>query len=182
KRARLEFNLAQSSVPVWIGNVRVEEVPPVDPYKESDPKEPRYNNHVYNGTFDLGRIDRMTYWFFETDGASAAASVDPSARQLDVAITDGQAGEAADAVTLTQRGVKLVADNDYRLTFDAKAAAERTIAVRLLNKDGSVVYGEEVIALTTEMGAREASFTMNAVTDKEAQIVFLLGGHDADMT
>ncbi len=182
KRARLEINLAQSSVPVWIGNVRIEEIPPVDPYRESDPKEPRYNNHVYNGTFDLGRIDRMTYWFLETVGATAAASVDPSARQLEVAIADGQSGASAEAVTLTQRGIKLAMDNDYRLTFDAKATAERTIGVRLLSKDGSVVYGEEVIALTTETGAREASFTMNAVTDKEAQIVFLLGGHDADVT
>jgi beta-glucanase (GH16 family) len=181
-RARIEFNLAQSNVPLWLGNVRIEEVDPVDPYKESDPKAPRYNNHVYNGTFDLGRIDRMTYWFFETEGASASASVDPAARQLAVAIADGQQGASGEAIKLKQQGITLVSDNDYRLTFDAKAAAERSIGVRLLSKDGSVVYGEASIALTTDMGAREASFTMNAVTDKEAQIVFLLGGHGADVT
>jgi len=181
-RARLEFNLAQSSVPVWIGNVRFEEVDAIDPYRESDPKEPVGGNHLYNGTFDLGRIDRMTYWFFGTDGASATAAVDPDARQLAVSIADGQAGTDAGAVTLTQRGVRLAQDNDYRLTFDARAAADRTIGVKLMSKDGTIAYAEGTVALTTDMAPREMSFSMSAATDSEAQLVLQLGGHDADIT
>ncbi|MCT8137048.1 carbohydrate binding domain-containing protein [Anaerobacillus sp. CMMVII] len=180
-RARLEFNLGINSNPVWIGNVVVEEVDALDPYNEDAAKRPlRDGNHVYNGTFDQGRMDRMTYWNFDTEGAIAKASVDPDTRKLAVAITDG--GTSVDSIKLVQKGMNLLPTDEYKLTFDAKAGAARNIEVALLSKDGSVNYsGNQVISLTTNMGTKEATLVMPNVQDIEGQLVFFLGGNASDI-
>ncbi|RXJ02579.1 beta-glucanase [Anaerobacillus alkaliphilus] len=180
-RARLEFNLGLSSNPVWIGNVVVEEVDALDPYNEEAPKKPlRNGNHVYNGTFDQGRMDRMTYWNFELDGAEATASVGPDARELTVSIIDG--GSIVKSIKLVQKGINLLPTDEYKLTFDAKAAAARNIEVALLSKDGSVNYSSNlVVSLNEAMESKEVSFVMPSVEDTEGQLVFFLGGNDIDV-
>ncbi|XID95843.1 S-layer homology domain-containing protein [Paenibacillaceae bacterium WGS1546] len=126
--ARLEFNMGLHANPVWIGNVKLEEVVAPDPYAEDAPKQPLAGNHIYNGTFDLGRMDRMTYWQFEASGgASATASVDPAERQLKASIRTG--GSSTESIRLWQPGIQLLQPNDYRLTFRAKADRARAIEV-----------------------------------------------------
>jgi beta-glucanase (GH16 family) len=178
-RARLEFNLGLNSNPVWIGNVVVEEV--VDPYDEDAPKSPLSDgNHVYNGTFDQGRMDRMTFWNFETEGANATASVDPDDRELAIAITDG--GSSVESIKLLQKGMNLLPTYEYKLTFDAKAVADRQIKVALLSKDGSVNYSSnQVVSLSTTMETKEVRFVMPNVEDVEGQLVFFLGGNTVDV-
>ena len=179
--ARLELNMGLNTNSVWIGNVKLEEVTAVDPYNEQDPKEPLKNgNHVYNGTFDQGNIDRLTYWNLLTEGVTATASVDPDAREVAVAITDG--GTSSDAVKLVQTGMNLLPNDEYKVSFDARAAEGRDIEVAVLSKDGSVNYSNnQVISLTTEMTTQEMTFTMSNVEDIEGQLVFLLGGNSSDV-
>ncbi|MHA6485186.1 carbohydrate binding domain-containing protein [Paenibacillus sp. strain BS8-2] len=179
--ARLEFNLGLSTKPVWIGNVRLEETEASDPYKENDPKTPLADgNHVYNGTFDLGRTDRLTYWSFEAvNGASAQAMVDSSDRDLSVAITDG--GEAGDIV-LRQNGIELVEGNDYRLTFRAATDEVRTISLQL-KAAGSEVYAEEQIEISPgEISEYTVDFRMNGATNRQGILAFLLGGSSGSIT
>ena len=180
-RARLEFNLGLNSNPVWIGNVVVEEVDAVDPYNEDAPKRPlRNGNHVYNGTFDQGDMDRMTFWNLITDGADATASVDPEVRELEVSITDG--GSSVESIKLVQKGMNLLQNDEYKLTFDAKATADRDIEVALLSKNGDVNYSDnQVISLSTSMEEKEMSFVMPNVEDIEGQLVFFLGGNNNDV-
>ncbi|OIJ17433.1 beta-glucanase [Anaerobacillus alkalilacustris] len=180
-RARLEFNLGLNSNPVWIGNVVVEEVDALDPYNEDAPKRPLSNgNHVYNGTFDQGGMDRMTFWHFKTDGAEAKASVDPIDRELALAITDG--GSSVESIKLLQKGMNLLPNDEYKVTFDAKATADRDIKVALISKDGSENYsGNQVVSLSTTMEQKEMSFVMPNVEDVEGQLVFLLGGNNSDI-
>ncbi len=179
--ARLEFNLGTNSNPVWIGNVKVEEVDPLDPYNEDAPKDPLSNgNHVYNGTFDQGDMDRMTFWNFLTEGADATASVDQDARELEVSITDG--GTSDESIKLVQKGMNLLPNDEYKLTFDGRAAEGRDIEVALLSKDGYVNYSEnQVISLSTSMEEKEVTFVMPNVEDAEGQLVFFLGGNDSDV-
>ena len=178
-RARLEFNLGLDTNTVWIGNVVVEEV--VDPYEENAAKSPLSDgNHVYNGTFDQGKMDRMTYWNFETLGAVATASVDPDLRELAVAISDG--GTSVDSIKLVQKGMNLLPTDGYKLTFDARATVGRNIEVALLSKDGSVNYStNQLVSLSTTMETKEVSFVMPNVEDVEGQLVFFLGGNNEDV-
>jgi beta-glucanase (GH16 family) len=180
--ARLEFNLGGNGTnPVWIGNVRVEDITgaPVD---NDAPKQPLPDgNHVYNGTFDQGGMDRLMFWDFSKNDALAAASVSEETRELHVSIEDG--GSNPEAVQLNQKGMYLVKGNDYKATFKARADEPRTIQVALLDKDGTVNYsGMKTIELTSAMEEKTFSFTMpEEVSDSEAQIVFNYGGGNGDV-
>ncbi len=180
--ARLEFNVGLNTSPVWIGNVRLEETDQVvDPDGAKTPLDD--GNHVYNGTFDLGTMDRMKYWSFRTDGADASASVDQNRRELTVDIRNG--GGRPEAVQLLQKGINLLQSDSYELSFEAKADAQRTVNVRFLSKDGSTVYGNiNDISIGTTVGKHTVSFTMpEQVTDPEGQLVFDLGSRTtADST
>ncbi len=180
--SRLEFNLGGNGTnPVWIGNVRVEDITgaPVD---EDGPKQPLPDgNHVYNGTFDQGGMDRLMFWNFSVGDAAAAASVSENTRELHVAIEDG--GSHPEAVQLEQKGINLLKGNDYRLSFKARADEARTIQTVLLGKDGTVDYsGIKTIELTSNMEEKTFEFTMpEDVSDPEAQLVFNFGGGDGDV-
>lgn len=182
--SRLEFNLGGNGTnPVWIGNVRVEDITgtPVD---ENAPKQPLSDgNHVYNGTFDQGGMDRMMFWNLSVnkEAATASASVSENTRELHVGIEDG--GNHPEAVQLNQKGLNLVKGNDYKVSFKARTDEARTIQVSILNKDGSVNYsGMQTIELTSSMEEKTFDFTMvEDLSDQEAQIVFNLGGANADV-
>ncbi|MFF2480161.1 carbohydrate binding domain-containing protein [Paenibacillus sp. NPDC058071] len=178
--ARLEFNLGLNVNPVWIGSVKLEEIEPLDPFNELKPKEPIAGNYIYNGTFDLGRMDRLTYWNFEAkQGASATANVDAIERQFQARITSG--GAAAAAVTLSQTGIKLQPDNEYKLTFKGRADSGRTIRVALAKPDGEITGEIAEITLSATMEDYEAAFTTGADAEANGKVIFLLGGHDADV-
>ncbi|WP_249414156.1 carbohydrate binding domain-containing protein [Alteribacter keqinensis] len=178
--ARLEYNMGLNTNSVWVGNVVLEEVEAQDPYNENAPKQPlRNGNHVYNGTFDQGRMDRMTFWNLESEGADASASVDPIARELEIDITDG--GNVPESVSLTQYGINLLAGAEYELTFNGRATEGRDIKVALLNEDGTGVYHEETLALPEGQGEHGFTFTMPDVTDTAGQLVFYAGGNSSNV-
>ena len=175
--SRLEFNLGgNGSNPVWIGNVKVVDITGT-PVAQDAPKQPLPDgNHVYNGTFDQGGMDRLMFWNFSVDKAAVAtASVSEETRELRVAIEDG--ANNPEAVQLNQQGMYLVKGNDYKVTLKARADEPKTIQASLLNKDGTVNYsGMNTIELTSNMEEKTFEFTMpEDITDSEAQIVFNLG-------
>ncbi|WP_246055333.1 carbohydrate binding domain-containing protein [Pseudalkalibacillus caeni] len=181
--ARLELNLGgNGTAPVWIGNVRVEDISGL-PVDYDAPKQPLPDgNHIYNGTFDQGEMDRMTFWnFILVADAKATASVNEESRELSVKI--GEPGDAPEAVQLNQKGIPLIKGNDYQLTFDARADIPRTIQVGILNKDGSLAYsGMKSVALSPEMETHTVSFTMgDNNSDYEGQVVFNMGEATGDL-
>jgi beta-glucanase (GH16 family) len=180
--SRLEFNLGGNGTnPVWIGNVKVEDITgaPVD---EDGPKQPLPDgNHIYNGTFDQGGMDRLMFWNFSVGDAAAAASVSEDARELHVSIEDE--GSHPEAIKLDQQGVNLVKGNDYKLSFKARTDEPRTIQAVLLNKAGTSDYsGINTIELTSNMEEKIVEFTMpEDVSDPEAQLVFSFGDEAGDV-
>ncbi|MGM0523109.1 MAG: carbohydrate binding domain-containing protein [Bacillota bacterium] len=177
--ARLEFNVGNNTQGVSIGNVVLEEIDPVDPYNESDPKEPLSNgNYIYNGTFDQGAMDRLTYWDVAASAAEANTYVSESTRVFTAEITDG--GDSADALTLAQPGLSFTPTDEYQLTFNAKAASARNIEVGFVNADGDV-YVKETVTLTDAFENKTITLTMTDVEDLNGQLVFFLGGSDADV-
>jgi beta-glucanase (GH16 family) len=179
--ARTEFNVGLNSKPVWIGQVRLEEIDGIS-VDQDGPKTPLDGdgNHVYNGTFDQGGPDRMMYWHVNTAvGASATPSVDESARQLKVAITNG--GSQANEIQLLQKGINLIKDQDYQLTFDAQAVTARSIEVELLSKDGTTSYGKQIVNVDAIMTQKSVSFSSIQASDNEGQLIFHIGGTNGDI-
>ncbi|UJF32243.1 hemoblobin-interacting domain-containing protein [Paenibacillus hexagrammi] len=182
--ANVLFNLGSNNGSVWIGNVKMVEIDGL-PNLEDAAKVPLNGsgNHVYNGTFDQGDASRMTYWHVLTSqGAEASAIVSEAQRNLQVSITEPGSGEA-NSVQVLQKGINLIHDQTYELSFDAAAsAAERTMEAELLSKDGSVSYGKQSVTLDTTLSSKTVSFSMTQPTDPEAQLVFHLGGSSGTVT
>lgn len=180
--ARLEFNMgANGNAPVWIGNVRLEEVEPVDPEGASKTPLPD-GNHIYNGTFDQGDMTRLKYWdLVVNEPAAATADVSEEARELHVGITDG--GSAAGDVVVRQTGLQLDAGADYELTFDVRASADRSIEVGFVSEDGNVNYSDSIpVGLNGEMSTHTVAFTMpEGESDEFGQLLLKLGGTIGDV-
>jgi LPXTG-motif cell wall-anchored protein len=178
--ARLEFNMgANGNNPIWIGNVRVEDITGVQ--QDYTTKEPLLNgNHVYNGTFDQGTIDRMTFWNFIQNDGSAIGNVSEATREFKATITVG--GTSSSALQLKQQGMQLLEGKDYKLTFNARADQSRDIQVDLVSKDGTVIYSSNTINLTEVMDMKTIEFTMpDGMTDTQGQLVFNLGGNSSNV-
>ncbi|RCX18585.1 S-layer family protein [Fontibacillus phaseoli] len=180
--ARTEFNVGLNTSPVWIGNVRVEEIDTIaiddDMLKEPLDGE---GNRVYNGSFDQGRQDRMTFWHVVTaDNTNVKASVNPATRYLGVNILDAGDGNADD-VKVLQKGILLEGNQAYEWTFDASASTARDIQVELRSSDGSESYFSQKVSLGSEdvhaaSSKQTVSFTMTGTTDPNATLVFHVGG------
>lgn len=179
-QARLEFNLGLSTTPLWIGNVKVEEVEPVIDYDAS--KKPLSNgNHIYNGAFDKGEVDRLTYWNLLQQDGKAKMSVDEATRELFVNVT--KQGSAFASTSIEQKGILLAQDGLYELRFDARTNASthsanpKDIQVVLKNSDGDIVASSELIPLTKNMTNYTVNFdVLNQPTDANGSIEFLVGG------
>lgn len=82
---------------------------------------------------------------------------------------------------LIQRGINLVQGENYRLTFTAAAAANRSMVVlvqRVGGDDGSgwTAYAEQTFNLTTTPQTFTLDFTMNNPSDANTQLAFNVGG------
>lgn len=180
--ARLEFNMGQTSTnPVWIGNVRVEDI--TGQVDESNQKEPLADgNHVYNGTFDQGDFSRLVYWETVTqNSAEAEAYVTAEERFMHMNIADG--GSDMKDIQLKQNGLQFLKGSTYDLTFRAKADQDKEISVSFVNEDGSMVYQEaEVISLGSEWNTYTVSFEMTKeMSDLDGQLIFNMGGDAANV-
>lgn len=178
---RIEFNCATASGPVWIGNVRLAEIaaPQVD-YNASKEALPVSGNLVYNGTFDRYTVDRLAYWNLTLSSrAFACRFVPETARELTINIR--KPGMQASDIIVDQSGIPLLKNNEYTLTFSARAAKDRSISVKLLSKDGTTTFAEKDFNLTRIPGTFEISFTMANPTDLEAKLAFMLGGNKSDV-
>lgn len=176
KLARLEFNMGLNNNPVWIGNVKLEETTAPDPYNELSVKEPLANgNHIYNGSFDLGYIHRMTYWQLQNSGdAVSTAYVKSEQRELNVDIVNG--GDNVQNITYIQQGVSLISGNKYKLSFKARASEARTIAAGLFTQDGTAYEAPQTVSLTNNMESYEIVIDVGAAIESSGQLKFLLGG------
>lgn len=177
--ARLEFNLGLSQLPVWIGDVRLVEVDAPKADINAAHKPAADGNHVYNGTFDQGDMDRLTYWQF---GGSQIHDtryrVDEQARELEVAMKG--AGNLDD-VYVYQNGIQLIQDQDYRLIFDARANQTKPVKVELRSQDGAISYYSENITLGTVMASYEMKFKMNQPTNDLSQLIFYISGQPGQL-
>ncbi|WP_254434194.1 carbohydrate binding domain-containing protein [Halobacillus sp. Marseille-Q1614] len=177
--ARIEFNMGSNgTAPVWIGNVRVENI--TGEYEENNSKPPLADgNLIYNGTFDQGDMTRTSYWELVTSEQSyAEMSVSEEQREMQVDIL--KEGVNPEDVQLKQSGIPLEKGEDYELTFNARAEQNKTIEVDLVSEDGREIYKSEAITLTEEMENHTVEFTMPESAPK-GQLTFMVGGQPGDV-
>ncbi len=169
--ARLEFNVGLSTSGVQIGNVRVEQTP----REAFDPNatKPKLGdgNHVYNGTFDQGAMDRMTYWTFDPGITKGTGTVDPVERLFRFE-TNKKKGAPA---TLVQQGIQLQEGHEYVLRFKARAERVDGLKVGLNGANGDAYLPLQRVALSEAFDTYEIPFTMEAGTDLMSQLQFILG-------
>ncbi|MCT4798676.1 carbohydrate binding domain-containing protein [Exiguobacterium profundum] len=169
--ARLEFNVGLSTSGVQIGNVRVEQTP----REAFDPNATKPmlgdGNHVYNGTFDQGAMDRMTYWTFDPGVTKGTGTVD-SVERLFRFETNKKKGAPA---TLVQQGIQLQEGHEYVLRFKARAERVDGLLVGLNGANEDAYLPLERIALSEAFDTYEIPFTMEAGTDLMSQLQFILG-------
>lgn len=169
--ARLEFNVGLSTSSVQIGNVRVEQTP----REAFDPNATKPmlgdGDHVYNGTFDQGAMDRMTYWTFDPGVTKGTGTVDPVERLFHFE-TNKKKGAPA---TLVQQGIQLQEGHEYVLRFKARAERVDGLQVGLNGANGDAYLPLERIALSEAFDTYEIPFTMEAGTDLMSQLQFILG-------
>ncbi|WP_214875940.1 carbohydrate binding domain-containing protein [Exiguobacterium sp. CH10] len=169
--ARLEFNVGLSTSGVQIGNVRVEQTP----REAFDPNatKPKLGdgNHVYNGTFDQGAMDRMTYWTFDPGITKGTGTVDPVERLFRFE-TNKKKGAPA---TLVQQGIQLQEGHEYVLRFKARAERVDGLQIGLNGANGDAYLPLQRVALSEAFDTYEIPFTMEAGTDLMSQLQFILG-------
>ncbi|MGE6492181.1 carbohydrate binding domain-containing protein [Exiguobacterium sp. NPDC077395] len=169
--ARLEFNVGLSTSGVQIGNVRVEQTP----REAFDPNATKPmlgdGNHVYNGTFDQGSMDRITYWTFDPGVTKGTGTVDPVERLFRFE-TNKKKGAPA---TLVQKGIQLQEGHEYVLRFKARAERVDGLQVGLNGANGDAYLPLQRVALSEAFDTYEIPFTMEAGTDLMSQLQFILG-------
>lgn len=174
-KARIEFNFGTNDRPVWIGNVRLEEIDGID-FPHDDPKTPLGDgNHLYNGTFSLGEPDRLSFWHVESArGAQVTAKVNADDK-LELKIRSGQEGSSGEAV-LRQKGLTLLGGHDYRAAFDVDVPEHAVAVIELHDADGGILAGRTAQIVP---GANTISVDLKAEEDSgsgQGQFVLKLAG------
>ncbi|WP_214767277.1 MULTISPECIES: carbohydrate binding domain-containing protein [unclassified Exiguobacterium] len=176
--ARLEFNLGLAQAGVKIGNVRVEQIPRGEIDEAATKPALPDGNQIYNGTFDQGAMDRLTYWQFDAGKTKGTGSVDPVTRVFTFK-TNTKKGQNA---TLSQQGVQLVKDHQYVLRFKAAAKRVNKINVQLTDATETTAYlPEQRIAPSGKMETFEVPFTMTEATDLKSRLQFILGSEKGEV-
>lgn len=164
-------------------------IPPTMP-KDPLPADARQplpdGNLVYNGQFNqddpsvpnLGDVPNTDYWrLFTGEGGSGTVSIDNVNGQNFAKLSIASGGWQPYSVQLLN-DVSIAKGRYYKLSFDAKAAGERTMSVRLTGgaSRGYAAYSPASnVKLTTDVKHYEMAFQMKQDTDIAARTEFNAG-------
>jgi len=135
------------------------------------------NNQIINGDF----TDDISPWF-ETimTKYNAVAEFIPGNGEVNFKID--QIGTMDWHVSLQQRSLSIKKGQQYRISFKAKATANRNINIKISDVDnGFSTYFSEDVALTEEFVNYSLTFP-SWVTDDEVRIIFNMGLDTPDVT
>lgn len=132
---------------------------------------PSPRDSIFNGKFDQGK----SAWTLNVWDGEATGTIDNEEYKIDVS----SIGTENYQIQLIQSGLILEKDQSYKLTFDARATASRSIEVNVeQHEDPWASYLESVqnFDLTTTKNTYSFVFTMNAATDQNGRLSFNFGG------
>lgn len=136
-------------------------------------------NYIDNSDFsEAETLNDTTGWFLQTmNGGEAAAAI----KDNTLTITTQKEGTVDYSIQAMQAGLPLAKGGQYRITFEAKAEAERSVVLRLDGPDYNYTkYMEDrTVDLTTEYQTYSYEFTMSADTDENGRLEFNLGAQNS---
>lgn len=143
---------------------------------DHDPSDPDAN-FLSNGDFSGSELDP---WVLNAWNDAVATS---SVSNGEITVNISTLGENVYDIQLVQRNVPLETGKDYRLTFDASAAAARDMDIIIqMPDDPYTTYASETIDLTTEKQSFSIDFTMESETDLDSRVGFNFGNSTENVT
>ncbi len=134
------------------------------------------DNLIANGDFSWN-LDGWIHRSYQ--GAASESSIIKGACVIDIS----DKGSDRWHVQLRQPNVPMIEGTVYKVQFDAKATADRSMRVRV-EKDipPYTEYSNEKVSLSTTTQTVTYEFTMNENTDMNSRFAFFLGSRSADVT
>ena len=128
---RVEFNMGAqgSAAAIHITNVRVEKIGQLEDIRELNSTLPD-GNYIYNSTFDRGE-NRLEYWEIESNCYGAAVAVVNENLKREVKVDVPASVSSVDEIILKQKLPAIEGGKTYKLSLEARAEEEKTIAVRI---------------------------------------------------
>lgn len=157
---------------IYFDNLTLEEV------VSSSTPTPSTVNILANGDFS----DGGTHWITVPDTASGGSASGGSAGG-EYKVSIANTGSLAYSVQLCQGGLKLTGGKTYRLTFDAKSTAVRTIQLHILNSSNYANYASKPVNIDGTMKSYSFDFGMSTTNDNAILAIHLgateaLSAHD----
>lgn len=133
-------------------------------------------NLIYNGDFsDEEALDDEDNWYFLLfEGGKAEAKIKDGV----MTITTEDAGDVEYSVQLVQPELPIMKGENYKLSFDACAEADRTIitAITAPTAGWGRYLEDTVVHLTTDWQTFEYEFSMTDKDDNNGRLEFNMGG------
>lgn len=152
---------------------------PPEPVQKRAPQAD--GNQIYNNDFTgaVNAAGTPDSWQFllNVNGAGSVEVLEDATKGKAVKATITNSGEEIYSLQLTQMPMYIRKDKQYKVTFDAKASANRSIMskVNQFQKNWTNYSGEQTVNLTTEWQSYEYTFDMRSSTDNNARVEFNLG-------
>ncbi|MWC29584.1 carbohydrate binding domain-containing protein [Paenibacillus sp. MMS18-CY102] len=138
-------------------------------------------NQLYNERFteaaDGNGVPQSWQFLLNANGAGSVAVADDPAKGKVAKVSITQPGDELYSVQLTQMPMYVQKGKKYKVSFDAKADANRSIMskVNQFQKSWKNYSGEQSLALTTSWQHYEYTFDMQDSSDNNARFEFNLG-------
>ena len=136
-------------------------------------------NYVYNGDFfEAEVLNDTTGWFLQTQsGGEATAAIADKV----LSITTKKEGTVDYSIQAMQAGLPLAKGGQYRISFEAKADADRSVVLRLDGPDYNYTkyMDDKTVNLTTAYKSYSYDVTMSADSDENGRLEFNLGAQNS---
>ncbi|WP_339242822.1 carbohydrate binding domain-containing protein [Paenibacillus sp. FSL R5-0517] len=155
---------------------------PIEPVQQREPQAD--GNLIYNDRFTEGSEENGVplQWKFITnaDGAGSVQVVEDEQKGKAAQVSIDASGTENYSVQLTQMPMYMKKNKKYKIQFDAKASANRTIMskVNQFEKSWTNYSGDNTFELTTDWQSYDYTFNMRDGSDNNARFEFNLGLDD----
>ncbi|EFM08473.1 glycoside hydrolase family 16 [Paenibacillus curdlanolyticus YK9] len=138
-------------------------------------------NQLYNAQFtegaDQNGVPQSWQFLLNANGAGSVAVVDDALKGKAAKVSIAQPGDELYSIQLTQMPMYVQKGKKYKVTFDARADASRSIMTKVnqFQKSWKNYSGEQSFALSTSWHSYDYTFDMQESTDNNARFEFNLG-------
>ena len=152
---------------------------PIEPEAQREPQED--GNQIYNDRFlegtEASGVPKQWQFITNADGAGDVKVVEDEEKGKAVKVSIDKKGTENYSIQLTQMPIYVKKNKKYKIEFDAKASANRTISSKVtqFEKSWTNYSGDHSLAITTEWNKYEYTFDMRDGTDNNARFEFNLG-------